>query len=141
MLRGNKTKSSSSIQTTGGSFQFTVIILQQVEDGIVIQKRFNGSMNFDFFYNEYKNGFGNLEGEFWLGLNKIHRLTSSSQFVLRVELEDWDGNTAFAEYDKFVIGDEKSKYNLVGLGRYKGMLTLPIIANSITGGADTIVQN
>ena len=83
----------------------------------MIQKRFNGSMNFDFFYNGYKNGFGNLEGEFWLGLNKIHRLTSSGQFVLRVELEDWDGNTAFAEYDKFVIGDEKSKYNLVGLGR------------------------
>ena len=93
----------------------------------VIQKRFNGATRFDVSREEYKFGFGNLEGEFWLGLNKIHRLTTSGRFILRVELEDWDGNTAFAEYDNFVVGDEGSGYELEKLGRYKGMYTFPYI--------------
>ena len=93
----------------------------------MIQKRFNGATRFDVSREEYKFGFGNLEGEFWLGLNKIHRLTTSGRFILRVELEDWDGNTAFAEYDNFVVGDEGSGYELEKLGRYKGMYTFPYI--------------
>ena len=33
----------------------------------------------DFYtgWGEYKNGFGDLNGEFWLGLYKIYRLTNS----------------------------------------------------------------
>ena len=41
----------------------------------VIQERMDGSVNFNRTQEDYKHGFGNLVGEFWLGLDKINRLT------------------------------------------------------------------
>ena len=70
----------------------------------------------DFYLNwtDYKNGFGNLEGEHWLGLDNMHLLThqSSDPPQLRADLADWEGNTAFAKYDQFSVGDEDSDYTL-----------------------------
>ena len=84
----------------------------------VFQKRLNGSVDFYLRWNDYKRGFGNVSGEFWLGLEKIHRLTKARS-RLRVDLEDFDGETAYAEYDLFAVGDEESKYNL-SIGNYSG---------------------
>ena len=33
-----------------------------------------------------------------LGLQALHEITSSGSYRLRVDLEDWEGNTANAEY-------------------------------------------
>ena len=41
----------------------------------VIQEKMDGSVNFNRTQDDYKHGFGNLVGEFWLGLDKINRLT------------------------------------------------------------------
>ena len=41
----------------------------------MIQERMDGSVNFNRTQEDYKHGFGNLVGEFWLGLDKINRLT------------------------------------------------------------------
>jgi len=67
---------------------------------------------------DYKNGFGNLNGEVWLGLDKIHRLTNTKN-RLRVDLEDTTGKTAYAEYDMFAVTSEKTKYKL-SYGSYSG---------------------
>ena len=66
-----------------------------------------------------KEGFGNLNGEFWLGLDKIHRLTVSGGYKLRIDLEDINGKTAFAEYSSFSVTSERAKYQL-SLGSYPG---------------------
>ena len=84
----------------------------------MFQKRLNGSVNFYLDWNDYKRGFGNVSGEFWLGLEKIHRLTKERS-RLRVDLEDFNGETAYAEYDLFAVGDEESKYKL-SIGNYSG---------------------
>jgi len=63
----------------------------------VFQKRLDGLVNFHRGWNDYKLGFGNLNGEFWLGLDKIYRQTKSERYKLRVDLEDTAGKTAFAE--------------------------------------------
>ena len=84
----------------------------------VFQKRLDGSVDFDRVWKDYKQGFGNLSGEFWLGLDKVHRLTEQ-QSKLRVELEDFNGQTAYAEYDLFGVADEGNKYRLT-LGTYAG---------------------
>ena len=54
----------------------------------VFQKRLNGSVDFYRAWSDYKVGFGDLNGEFWLGLDKIYPLTSNDNSTLRVDLED-----------------------------------------------------
>ena len=84
----------------------------------MFQKRLNGSVNFYRGWDDYKRGFGNLNGEFWLGLDKIYRLTKIKS-RLRVDLEDTTGKTAYAEYSFFGVADEGGKYKL-SLGKYSG---------------------
>ena len=85
----------------------------------MFQIRQDGSQNFRLGWSEYKAGFGQLIGEFWLGLDKIHRLTASRASELRVELGDWKGTTYYAKYDSFQVGDEQSLYQL-SVGSYSG---------------------
>ena len=33
-----------------------------------------------------------------LGLQTLHEITSSGSYKLRIDLEDWEGNQAYAEY-------------------------------------------
>ncbi len=86
----------------------------------VFQKRLDGSVDFYLNWSDYKHGFGNLSGEFWLGNEKIHRLTSGGNKRLRVDLEDFEGNTSYAEYKTFGVMSENDKYKLI-LGSYSGM--------------------
>ena len=54
------------------------VFCDQTTDGggwTVFQKRLNGSVDFYRYWNDYKCGFGDLTSEFWMGLDKIHRLT------------------------------------------------------------------
>ena len=78
----------------------------------MFQRRQDGSVNFYRGWNDYKSGFGRLTAEFWLGNDKIHRLTASSASSLRVELEDWNGVRVYAKYGGFNISDEQAKYRL-----------------------------
>ena len=89
----------------------------------MFQKRLDGSIDFYRGWADYKNGFGNLNGEFWLGLDKIYRLTNSERYQLRVDLEDIEGKTAYAEYDMFAITSERTKYQL-SMGTYSGSLVV-----------------
>ncbi len=82
-------------------------------------KRLDGSVDFYRGWADYKRGFGNLNGEFWLGLDKIHRLTKTTKNRLRVDLEDTASKTAYAEYDMFTVANEGTKYQL-SLGNYSG---------------------
>ena len=84
----------------------------------VSQKRLDGSVEFYRVWNDYKQGFGSLSGEFWLGLDKVHRLTKERNKLL-VDLEAFNGQTAYAEYDLFGVADEVKKYRLT-LGTYAG---------------------
>ncbi|KAL9985579.1 hypothetical protein ACROYT_G008001 [Oculina patagonica] len=101
-----------------GSGAFDVFCDQTTAGGgwTVFQKRLDGSVDFYRDWAYYKRGFGNLNGEFWLGLDKINRLTKTKN-RLRVDLEDTAGKTAYAEYDMFAVTSEKTKYQL-SLGSY-----------------------
>lgn len=100
---------------------FDVYCNQEAAGGgwTVIQKRLDGSVDFYRDWANYSKGFGDLMGEFWLGLDKIHRLTKEGRNIIRVELQDIRGNTDFAEYGMFVVANESAKYNL-SLGNYSG---------------------
>ena len=78
----------------------------------MFQRRQHGSVDFYRGWDDYKAGFGQLTAEFWLGNDKIHRLTASKASSLRVELKDWNRGKAYAKYGKFKIGDEQAQYRL-----------------------------
>jgi ficolin len=79
----------------------------------VFQRRQDGSVNFYREWQPYKTGFGNLNGEFWLGNDFIHRLTARAASTLRVDMEDWAGNQKYAKYGSFSVADESDKYRLI----------------------------
>ena len=86
----------------------------------VFQKRQDASVDFHRGWQDYKNGFGDLgRGNFWLGLDKIHRLTQSDGFVLKVNLVDFENSKAYAKYGKFFVASEDKGYEL-SVGDYFG---------------------
>ena len=105
-----------AIQPINANHAFYVYCDMETDRGgwTVLLKRQDGSMDFYLNWIDYKNGFGNLEGEYWLGLDNMYLLTNLSGVTaqLRVDLADWEGNTAFAKYDQFSVGDEDSDYIL-----------------------------
>ncbi|XP_019634581.1 PREDICTED: microfibril-associated glycoprotein 4-like isoform X2 [Branchiostoma belcheri] len=85
----------------------------------VIQRRQDGSVPFSRTWEEYKHGFGNKNGEYWLGNENIHLLTSQKNYTLRVDLEDWEEETRYATYDIFRVSGESDQYRLTVSG-YSG---------------------
>ncbi|XP_071963106.1 ficolin-2-like [Antedon mediterranea] len=87
------------METTGGGWT-------------VIQRRKDGSQNFGRDWFEYKQGFGDVSSEFWLGNEKIHFLTLQGHYELRIDMEDVSKKTSFVEYSYFWLGSETNFYRL-----------------------------
>ncbi|KAJ8278663.1 hypothetical protein COCON_G00057290 [Conger conger] len=77
----------------------------------VIQRRFDGSLDFDELWQAYRNGFGDLKGEFWLGLESIHILSRQADLVLQVEFSDWKGEARTIKFP-FRLSGEENNYAL-----------------------------
>ena len=121
LLKSGHSQSGLYSVNPDGRGHFTVYCDMRTDGGgwTVFQRRQDGSVDFYRGWNGYKAGFGQLTAEFWLGNDKIHRLTASRPSSLRVELEDWNGVKVYAKYGKFNIGDEQAKYRLE-VGLYSG---------------------
>ncbi|GBN32981.1 Techylectin-5A [Araneus ventricosus] len=81
----------------------------------VIQRRGNFHRSSDYFFRNwasYKNGFGEIEKDFWLGNDNIFALTNQRIYSIRFDLKDIDGEKRYALYDIFWIDGEKHKYTL-----------------------------
>lgn len=57
--------------------------------------------------------FGNPKSEFWLGNDKLHRLTATDDVKLRADLEEFDENIKYDEYTTFTVADEADMYKLL----------------------------
>ena len=84
----------------------------------VFHKRFNGFVGFYRDWDEYKNGFGDVRGEFWLGNEKIHQLTEIPS-QLRVEVNTASHGNKYAKYSNFTVTNEATNYTLF-VGFYSG---------------------
>ena len=80
----------------------------------LIQRRVNGHLKFKRNFASYKHGFGDFAENFWLGLEKINALTTSSGISteLYIGLEAFNPASAFAHYSNFSVGTEESGYVL-----------------------------
>ena len=83
----------------------------------VIQRRVDGGLSFNRNYVCYRNGFGDLWQDFWLGLEKMHRLTQhGTTMELYVGLESYHPRQpleAFARYSSFQVKGEEDGYRLL----------------------------
>ncbi|PIK48463.1 tenascin [Apostichopus japonicus] len=86
----------------------------------VFQRRVDGSVNFYRNWQSYKDGFGELDHEFWLGNDKLYYLTNQGNYQIKIDLVNANGVPYFAKYDLFRINDESDNYRLSGLGTYSG---------------------
>ncbi|KAM6986553.1 fibrinogen-like 2a [Aplochiton taeniatus] len=85
----------------------------------LIQQRLNGSVSFNRTWADYKKGFGDPRGEFWLGNDRLHLLTKAKDTILRIELEDFEGVREYAKYDQFYVANEFLRYRL-SISGYSG---------------------
>ncbi|XP_050093129.1 fibrinogen-like protein A [Anopheles aquasalis] len=110
------------ISVNNNSAPFNVYCEQEKYEGgwIVMQHRFDGSVDFYRNWAEYRDGFGQLHSEFWLGLERIHQLTTARAHEIVIEMADFEGNHGFARYNAFQVGSESEKYELKSLGSYSG---------------------
>lgn len=84
-------------------------------------RRQDGSVDFYVDWNDYKKGFGDPEGEFFIGLEKLHILTTyGGAQELLVIVKDFENVSRYAKYDLFQIGSEAEKYAIKRLGAYSG---------------------
>ncbi|XP_063505929.1 tenascin isoform X14 [Pongo pygmaeus] len=114
MLNGDTTSGLYTIYLNGDKAQALEVFCDMTSDGggwIVFLRRKNGRENFYQNWKAYAAGFGDHKEEFWLGLDNLNKITAQGQYELRVDLRD-HGETAFAVYDKFSVGDAKTRYKL-----------------------------
>ena len=85
---------------------------------IVIQQRVDLNTSWDRPWNDYKNGFGTIGANYWLGLEYVHLLTRNATYRLRIELQDNTTDKWYSvEYSTFRVGDEaNTNYTLTVAG-------------------------
>ncbi|MEE6507409.1 hypothetical protein FKM82_021800 [Ascaphus truei] len=114
LLNGETASGIYTIYLNGDQSEPAEVYCDMSVDGggwIVFLRRNDGSEEFYRNWRTYSAGFGNPTKEFFMGLENLHKITSQGQYELRVDLRDLD-ETAYAVYDKFSVGDAKSRYRL-----------------------------
>ncbi|KAI7813166.1 putative tenascin-like [Triplophysa rosa] len=121
LLGGETSSGPYTIYINGDKKQPVPTYCDMTTDGggwMVFLRRQHGKVDFNRNWRNYSAGFGDINDEFWLGLSNLHKITASEQYELRVDLRDGQ-ETAFAQYDKFYVGDPRTRYK-IQTGAYTG---------------------
>ena len=70
-------------------------------------------------WDNYESGFGNPDGNFWIGLKHLHNLVLDALTELHVHLQAFNNETRYARYSSFSIADHSDKYRL-SVSSYSG---------------------
>ncbi|XP_071230100.1 tenascin-like [Salvelinus alpinus] len=114
LLNGIHESGEVEIFPKGRQGKPVLVYCDQVTDGggwTVFQRRMDGKTDFFRGWKNYSKGFGELSGEFWLGNENLHNLTSMAPMTLRVDLRAGD-ESAFAKYSAFTVDTVRRNYAL-----------------------------
>ena len=101
----------------------------------VIQRRKDGSVDFiNRDWVKYEDGFGYLNGEFWMGLRSMHCLTSQGNWEFRIDYKLKNGTESYLHCNKFAIGSAEDQYPLNISGFDSIGLTDPFISGRPLNG-------
>ncbi|KAL5020181.1 hypothetical protein ScPMuIL_003073 [Solemya velum] len=78
----------------------------------VFQKRFEGSVDFNRGWADYEAGFGDLNGEFWLGNSLLNQLVAQYESDLLIRMVEFDGEVHYIMYRNFLLGNASTDYRL-----------------------------
>ena len=92
---------------------------------LVVQRRQDGSIDFNRGWGEYEDGFGSLTGEFWYGLRALRCLTGQGGWEMRMDIKLANGTNIFLQYEQFKVASAKDKYKLT-VGGFQGTTTDPM---------------
>ena len=100
---------------------------------LVVQRRKDGSVDFNRGWVDYEDGFGTLTGELWYGLRPLHCLTNQGQWEMRIDFTFTNGTKSYLSYSLFKIGPASSNYQL-SISGYKGIASSdPFSTSSLNG--------
>ncbi|CAG4962293.1 unnamed protein product [Parnassius apollo] len=85
----------------------------------LLQRRYNGTVEFNRKFSEYVRGFGNPASEYWIGLESMHQLTVDNCSSMRIDMTDIYGSSWYAQYENFYVGDADSGY-VLEVGGFRG---------------------
>jgi len=86
---------------------------------VLIQRNVNGSNAFNRSWAEFKVGFNDSRGNYWLGNDRLHQLTVNYRYKLRFDLQLlWDHSWQYDEYSSFVVSSEADNYRMQVLSQY-----------------------
>lgn len=114
LAMGNTASGIYTIYPSKSFYGFEVYCDMETDGGgwTVFQRREDGSVDFFLNWLDYQYGFGDPDGEHWLGNEKIRNIVKQSSYELRIDLEDFEGNTRYAKYKYFEIGTAAEKFKL-----------------------------
>ena len=87
---------------------------------LLIQQNTDGSNFFNRSWAEFKVGFSDRRGNYWLGNDLLHQITKNTRYKLRFDLQARSNLTwYYSEYSSFVVSSEASNYR-IGVSGYSG---------------------
>ena len=112
---------SGVYKTSRGTFDKTAETYCDMTTGgggwIVIQRNTKGSkVDFNRKWADYEKGFGDLNTEFWYGLDEIHCLTQRGNWEMRLDYQKSDTTWSYLHYNQFSVGSAKDEYPLTATG-------------------------
>ena len=100
---------------------------------IVIQRNKKDSLiNFNNKWTNYEKGFGDLNTEFWYGLEEMHCLTQTGRWEMRVDFQKNDKTRSYLHYNQFSVGSASEEYPLT-VGGFTGVSTDLFTSHPLNG--------
>ena len=97
---------------------------------LVVQRRQDGSVDFNRTWLEYEDGFGKLTGELWYGLRALHCLTGQGGWEMRMDIKLANDTNIFRlQYEQFKVASAKDKYRLT-VGGFQGTTNDPMATHN-----------
>ena len=94
-------------------FDLNVFVFSTADCTALLIQQNDGSGSLNRPWVEYKVGFGDPSGNYWLGNDLLSQLTANNRYKLRFDLQSRDtGNWYYAEYSRFIVLSEAYNYEL-----------------------------
>nr|KAG5709726.1 hypothetical protein BaRGS_027751 [Batillaria attramentaria] len=83
----------------------------QTKTPTTVLSRTSTATSFNRTWQEYKDGFGDASGDYFIGLERLHQLTTSKDYELRFRVRLDNKTNYYQYYRSFVLNDESENYS------------------------------